>query len=212
MLKIPRDYYLDSLNEVKICDYLYRTGGSAQIQSWGKELGKEFMGNIVKHRKYFKGIFRGKMVFVKQFIEPNLRNWTIKESIEYQFQNLLLLKDLKYVPQPLFLTDDVVGMEYIEGETIKNLVFQKRFDLELGKSVVQQLRERGAIIVSKLRSINRKYDCSYNNILVKKDGQITFVDFDYSPPLKSVDEMAQIIESLANGKLFFKRDGRLSGG
>jgi len=208
-LEIPKGYYLDSLNRLGTDGQLFRSKGSAQIQIWSKDLNKKPMGNFINHRRYFSGKHSGRRFFAKQFLEPNLPILSIRESVEYQFQNLLLLKGMKCTPMPLFLTDDTVGMEYIEGETIKGLVLKHKFDNKLAECIISQIQEWGPVIVNKLRAIGRGYDCSYNNILVNKDGQITFVDFDYAGNARSVEGLIRIIKNLISESIFFAKDGYL---
>lgn len=208
-MEIPRDYYLDSLNKLEIDSQLFRSKGSSQLQIWNKNLNKKPIGNFIDHRRYFRGKYKGIKFFAKQFLESNFPIMSIKKSIEYQFQNLLLLKDIKCTPAPLFLTDDTVGMEYIEGETIKSLVLKNKFDDKLANHIICQIQEWGVIIVSRLNAIGRGYDCSYNNILVDGTGQITFVDFDYAGKTKTIDGIIQIIKDLIIGSIFFAKDGHL---
>ncbi len=207
-MEIPRDYYLDSLNELEIDGWLYRTEGSAQIQSWFNQPLDSF-GKFISHRRYFKGKIGKHRFFAKQFLEPNLPHWTIKQSIEYQFQNLLLFGDMSKVPSPLFLTDDTVGMEYIEGKTIKDLIMHGKFDIKLAELIIFQVEETGPIIAQRLESIRRKYDCSYNNILVRDNGQIVFVDFDYANKPKSIANVIQVLKDLIVGRISFDRSGQL---
>jgi len=179
VLPIPKEYYLDSLDEVEIVGQLFRTGGSGQVQVWAEGSSEKPKGKFINFRKYYRGRYMGQEFFAKQFLQPNLPGWTVKESIEYQFQNLLFLKHMKCIPVPLFLTADTVGMEFIEGETIKKLGLSGRIDSKLAGCIIKQVQKYGPIIVDALKIERRGYDCSYNNILVKADGEIIFVDFDW---------------------------------
>lgn len=207
-MEIPKGYYLDSLSKAEIDGWLYRTKGSAQIQFWFKQ-PLDSLGKFISHRRYFKGKIDGHRFFAKQFLEPNLPNWTVKQSIEYQFQNLFLFRSISNVPSPLFLTDDIVGMEYIEGKTIKELVLHGKFDVKLAELIISQLEKIGPMIILKLESIGRRYDCSYNNILVKDSGRIVFVDFDYANKPKSIANVVQILKDLTVGRISFDRNGQL---
>ena len=206
-----KDYYLDSLSELKVDGWLYRTKGSAQIQYWHSCPIQSPSPKLIKFRRYFRGEFRNKRFFAKQFLKPYFPPWTIKESVEYQFQNLLLMKDLKSVPGPLFLTNDTVGMEYIEGETIKNLALKNKFNNTFAKNIILQLEEQGPTIIARLKKVGRKYECSYNNVLVKKNGQIIFVDFDYWGLSKeTIPNFVEIIKALGEKKIFFTKNGKIS--
>jgi len=206
-----KDYYLDSLSELKIDGWLYRTKGSAQIQYWHSCPLHPPSSKLIKFRRYFRGEFRDKRFFAKQFLEPYPPHWTIKESIEYQFQNLLLLKDLRSVPIPLFLTDDILGMEYIKGETVKNLNLKNKFNNILAGNIISQLEEQGPTIIARLEKTRRKYDCSYNNILVKENGQIVFVDFDYSNlSNRTITNLISTIKALGKKEASFTEDGQIS--
>ena len=210
-MKSLKDYYLDSPSELKIDGWLYRTKGSAQIQCWHSCPLHLPSSEFIKFRRYCRGEFRNERFFAKQFLEPYPPHWTIEESIEYQFQNLLLLKDLRSVPTPLFLTDDTLGMEYVKGETIKNLTLKNNFDNKLAKSIISQLEEQGPTIVARLKKTGRKYDCSYNNILVKENGQIVFVDFDYSNlSNRTIANLISTIKALGKKETFFTEDGQIS--
>lgn len=208
-MEIPGDYYLDSLNELEVYAWLYRTEGSDQIHYWHKSRLEKIEGNIFRDRLYFKGIYRGKEFFAKQFLKPNLPHWSIRKSVEYQFENLLLFADIGYVPEPLFLTKDTLGMQYVKGETIKNLAMKNEFDHNYAKRIILELQEKAPLIIDKLQSIGRSYDCSYNNILVKKDGEIVFVDFDYAENARSVDDLIKIIHNLKTGAARFGKNGEL---
>lgn len=193
-----KDYYLDSLSELKVDGWLYRTGGSAQLQCWYSHPLHPPPPEFIKFRQYFKGKFRGKQFFAKQFLEPNLSDWTIKQSVEYQFQNLLLFEDMPCVPNPLFLTSSIVGMEFVEGKTIKELAMNGKSNRTLVEQIIAQIRMNGPIIIERLRSLNRLYDCSYNNILVKEDGAIMFVDFDYVHKNlnRSISKILRIVKAM----------------
>lgn len=205
-----KDYYLDSLSELKVDGWMYRTKGSAQIQVWREDVVQSLSGEFIDDRRYFRGMYKGRRFFGKQFMKPNVPSWSIRDSIKYQFENLLLLEDMEYVPDPLFFTDNVIGMEYVEGRTIKELALKGKLSPALAARITTQLVDAGQKVVSKLNSVGRKYDCSYNNILVRMDNRIMFVDFDYSNlPSRNVDALVQILKDLVVGVASFSKDGQL---
>ena len=72
MLPIPKEYYLDSLNELEIAGQLFRTGGSGQTQVWVEKVNEKPKGKYITFRQYFKGQYKGNKFFAKQFLDPNL--------------------------------------------------------------------------------------------------------------------------------------------
>lgn len=208
-MEILEDYYLNSLSELKIDSWMYRTKGSAQVQVWHKKSTQRPASKFIDDRRYFSGMYKGREFFGKQFVKPNLPHWSIQRSVEYQFESLLLLRSMKCVPEPLFLTDNVVGMEYIKGRTIKMLVGEGDLDAALAEHIIEQLMDVGSEVVGRLRTIGRRYDCSYNNILVKKDKKIVFVDFDHVNIIKSIGAIIQVLRDLVSGDAFFTKVGQL---
>jgi len=200
MLEIPKGYYLSSISELKIDGWLYRTEGSNQTQLWSDSPIKPFE-DCIDYRRYFRGMHKNKKFFAKQYLKPTHPFESIKDSVEYHFQNLLFLKNAGCTPKPLFLTHDTIGMEYIEGKTIKNLVLENKFTIELARKIMDSLKTNGKAIIRDLGSMRRRYDCSYNNILVREhcsnDGEIVFIDFDPAIKPKPIDSIIKEIWSLA---------------
>jgi len=195
-LEIPKDYYLDSTNELKIDGWMYRTAGSGQIQRWVDSPVKPFKG-CIDYRRYFRGMYKGKKFFAKQYLKPASPLKSLEASVEYHIQSLLLLEDMGCTPKPMFLTNDTLGMEYIEGKTIKSLVVKTELNKEFAEKIIIQLEENGKAIVNKLASIGRKYDRSVNNILVKENGKVIFIDFDPSGLFRTIADIIKIIRSRA---------------
>jgi len=200
MLEIPKGYYLSSISELKIDGWLYRTEGFKQTQLWSDSLVKPFK-DCIDYRRYFRGMHKNKKFFAKQYLEPAHPFESIEDSVEYHFQNLLFLKDTGCTPKPLFLTHDTVGMEYIEGRTIKNLVLENKLTIELARKIVDSLETNGKAIIRDLGSMGRRYDCSDNNILVREhcfsDGEIVFIDFDPAIKGNAINNVIKKIWSLA---------------
>ena len=178
-MDISADYYLSSPNDLEIERWLHRTEGSTQAQIWRDNNTPEPVGDFIDYRRYFTGRYRGERFFAKEFLRSNRADWSIKQSIEYQFENLLLLSDLEYVPKPMFLTEKIIGMEYVSGGTIRNLCTEGQMDLQVLNAMIPQIYDRASAITSLLKSVDRKYDLSPNNIIIKPDGEAVFVDFDY---------------------------------
>lgn len=200
MLEIPKGYYLDSTTELKIDSWMYRTEGSNQTQVWINSSNKPFE-DCIDYRRYFRGMYENKKFFAKQYLKPAYPLKSIEDSARYHFQGLLLLKNTGCTPKPLFLIRDTIGMEYIEGKTIKSLALENKLTNELVERIVDSLEKKGKIIIEKLKQIGRRYDCSYNNILVREqyfvDGEVVFIDFDPAKNTKTINMVIETMRSLA---------------
>jgi RIO-like serine/threonine protein kinase len=210
MLEIPNDYYLSSLSEVEVDGALLRTEGSDQRQFWVDDDDDDFeIQNTVSHREYFHGYYEGNQFFAKRFLEPNRSNWTVRRSVEYQFQNLLLLQDQSFVPDPLFLTEDTVGMKYVSGDPIKEFLLDNATKYTEVQDIIDQVWEKYKIVDHELSKFDRNYDCSYNNILVSDEHGVIFVDFDYASNPNKFYELIQVLDDIQNQRAKFDKSGTL---
>ncbi|MBN4064978.1 hypothetical protein JYU04_04500, partial [Dehalococcoides mccartyi] len=168
-MEIPSAYFLDSTDSLKFESELFRTAGSHQVQEW-VEIGQESgLDDPISNRRYFKGLVGDKVFFAKEFLRPNIDEWTVVESVRYQFENFLLLIDLPFVPTPLFYTTTMLGIEFVEGRSIKQLAIDGVAQTRLQGEFVSDLARCLEQIETRLSSRSRRYDASFNNVIVGED-------------------------------------------
>lgn len=208
-LEIPSAYFLSSTDDLVIEAELFRTEGSQQVQEWveiGHESGLE---NAITYRRYFKGRIGERTFFAKEFLVSNAENWTIAESVRYQFENLLILIDLPFVPAPLFYTPTMLGFEFVEGRNIRQMVADGMASKLSENDFVARFTAHLQQIEDRLSGRGRRYDASFNNVLIGDDNSIHFIDFDFVPKSSWKHNLGDDVRRIASGEMPIKPDGQM---
>jgi hypothetical protein len=140
---------------------LFKTEGSANQELQPVPLRDRPMERATR---YLVGNYRDKKCFVKQYPDDPLR-------AEREFQ-LCCVRECRNIVRSIARLGDMVIFEYVEGiklSRLRSVTNTERFRLEFARALHE---------ICNTLKVAAVYDFHTNNVLVRPDGGVTFIDFD----------------------------------
>lgn len=177
-------------------------------------LGKGGMGVVFKGKRIHDETGKFDLVAIKVLFndldEESIERAKREASIQIEHENLLRMYDFIEIKEPSGKSKNYVISEYLEGETLSDLLKQKsRFEWRESLQIIKSILA-GLYMLHEKGYLHRDIDPS--NIIVCKNGGIKIIDFGIAKDLFNSDKFKQqTVDGRFIGKVFYASPEQING-